>query len=91
MTATICCLINNHPQATFRHLFAHCARALQVGPALKIEHALQTMQTMLYALSRKRYNDFAAEVRFGERNERSKVIIEKINASLKQNIVDILF
>ena len=54
--------LHPHSQATFRHLFAHCARALQVGPALKIEHALQTMQTVLYALSRKRYNDFAAEV-----------------------------
>jgi hypothetical protein len=63
----IVCPSNNHPQATFRHLFAHCARALQVGPALKIEHALQTMQTMLYALSRKRYNDFAAEVRLWEK------------------------
>jgi hypothetical protein len=29
------------PQDVFRYLFQHCLRALKVGPAVKVEHALQ--------------------------------------------------
>jgi hypothetical protein len=49
-------------QDTFRALFSHCLLALEKGPALKIQNALQTLHCLLYALCRKKYNDFASEI-----------------------------